>query len=259
MQKSLIALLLVAAQLAASPLPDFPFIAVYGSATKEVSPDKATIKFTVLCHDPSSEVAVATVNKVLTAVVDGIVGLGVSKDALVADALSKQAVREKGDDYKHLKILGYDVSREVKVTISEIERYTAVIRLIMATDNITAVSSEFDTSTRDEIEAGLMATACADAKQKAGLLSKGVGLALGDVFAVSDEAFTALPNRFGFGYSGSVLVGGGVLPGLGEEVPVFVPSKIKVQASVNVLYRLGSTIKREQGAAVQPPPAPTQK
>ena len=251
MHRSLIAVLIAATQLAASPIPDFPFTAVYGSATDEVAPDKATIKFTVLCHDPSSEVAVATVNEVLKKVVDGVVGLGVKKEDLVADDLSKEAVREKGEDYKRLKVLGYDVSRDVKVTVAEIERYTAVVRLIMATDNVTRVSTEFDTTKRDEIESTLMASACADAKKKAELLCKGVGSELGDVFAVSDQDFTALSDRFGFGYSGAVLSAGGILSGLGDgdEVPVFVPAKIEVRATVNVLYRLGSTTKREQGGA----------
>jgi uncharacterized protein YggE len=192
----------------------------------------------------------------LTAVVEGIVGLGIRKESLVADDLSKEAVREKGDDYRRLKILGYDVSREVKVTVSEIERYTAVVRLIIATDNVTRVSTEFDTSKRVEIEATLMETACADAKKKAELLCKGVGAELGNVFAVSDQDFTGLPGRFGFGYSGGALSAGGILPPLGDgdEVPVFVPAKIEVRGSVSVLYRLGSATKeREQ---VVPPNGP---
>lgn len=262
MYRSFILSILVANQLVASPIPDFPFTAVDGSATKEVSPDKATITFTVLCHDPSSEVAVTTVNKVLTVVVDGILGLGIGKESLIAGDLSKEAVREKGEDYKQLKILGYDVSREVKVTVSEIQRYTAVARLIMATDNVTRVSTEFDTSKRDEIEATLMATACADAKKKAELLCKGVGTELGDAFAVSDKEFTGLPGRFGFGYSGSDFAVGSMLPSLGgdaEEVPVFVPAKIEVRGSVSVLYRLGSATKLEQSAPGQPATGPLSK
>jgi len=236
-------MILAATHLAASPLPDFPFTAVTGAATEQVAPDKATIEFTVLCHDPSSEVAVATVNKVLTKVVDGIVGLGIRKVDLVADDLSKEAVREKGEDNKRLKILGYDVSREVKVTVAEIDRYTAVVRFIMATDNITKVSTEFDTSKRNEIESALMASACAKAKKKAELLCKGVGTNLGEVFAVSDQNFTGLPSGFGFGYSGGDSF---YRTGYEAEVPVFVPAKIDVRASVNVLYRLVSTKMREQ-------------
>lgn len=250
MYRSLFLLTLVASKLVASPIPDFPFTAVNGSATKEVLPDKATIKFTVLCYDPSSEVAVATVNQVLTKAVDGILGLGIRKEDLVADDLSKEAVREKGDDYRRLKILGYDVSREVKVTVAEIDQYTAVVRLIMATDNVTRVSTEFDTSKRDEVEATLMASACTDAKKKAELLCKGVAADLGEVFAVSSQDFTGLPSQFGFGYSGVVdaSYGASSLPPLAveDEIPVFVPVKIDVRASVNVLYRLGSAIKREQ-------------
>ena len=242
MHRTLLISLTAATQLAASPIPDFPFTAVRGSAAEEVAPDEATIRFTVLCHDASSEVAVATVNKVLTKLVDGIVELGVGKDDLVAADLSKEAVRQKGEDYKRLKIIGYDASREVRVTISEIARYTAVVRLVMATDHVTRVSSDFDTTKRDELEATLMAKACADAKRKAKLLCEGVGTELGDVFAVSDQNLTTLSDQFGFGYYGSVSAGSALLPpiGSGDEVPVFVPTTIEVRTSVHVLYRLGS-------------------
>jgi uncharacterized protein len=242
MRTSLFALLLIVVQAAASPVPDFPFIAVSGSASKEVPPDKATIEFTVLCHDPDSEVAVASINKSLKTLVEGIVGLGISKDEVVADDLSKLAVREKTEGYKELKILGYDATREVMVKVSKIEHYTPVIRLIMANNSVTKISSQFDSSSREKIEADLVVSACVDAKRKANLMSNGVGATLGDVFAVSDEEFLRLSDHFGFGYSGS---GGDVLPALDsgrdEEAPVFFPSKIKVYASVNVLFRLGST------------------
>jgi uncharacterized protein YggE len=240
MHRSLIFSFLVANTLVASPIPDFPFTAVDGSARKEVSPDKATITFTVLCYDTNSEAAVTTVNKVLTEVVEGILGLGISKETLMAADLSKEAIREKGENDKLLKILGYNVSREVKIMLSEIKNYTAVARLIMVTDNTTRFSAEFDVSDRDEIEATLIAAACADAKKKAELLSKGVGANIGDAFAVSNQEFAGLPGRFGFGQSTFLCGIDSVLPSLGDgsEILLFVPAKIELQASVHVLYHL---------------------
>jgi len=114
----------------------------------------------------------------------------------------------------------------------------------MATDQVTRVSSEFDTSKRDELHSALMTSACEDAKKKAKSLCEGVGSQLGDVFAVSGQDFTNLSSRFDFGYSGSHFSGAeGLLPSIrggAAEVPVFVPTNIEIRASVNVLYRLGS-------------------
>ena len=247
MRTSLLALLIMTVQATASPVPDFPFIAVSGQASKEVPPDKATINFTVLCHDADSEVAVASINKTLKGLVEGIVGLGISKNAITADNFFKWAVREKGENFTQLKILGYDASREVKVTLSTVELYTSVVRLILATNGVTKIDSKFDSSSRDKIEAELLASACMDAKRKANLMCTGVGTTLGDVFAISDRNFTTLSDFIGFGHglSDSDPFGAAPLPGLGEEVPFFVPAKFEIQASVNVLYRLGSTVKRE--------------
>jgi len=83
----LIVLLAFTTQLVASPLPDFPFTSVYGSATQKVAPDQATIKFTVLSHDKSSEAAVSSVNGVLTKLVTDLIKLGIKKENLVADDL----------------------------------------------------------------------------------------------------------------------------------------------------------------------------
>ena len=237
-----ILLTFVATSALASPIPDFPFIAVSGEALAEVAPDKAEITFSVLVHSEDPEAATREVNQTLRKLAEGIIALKVPKRALTADDLGKRAVRERGENYQKLKILGYDVSRDVKVAIDDLERYTDVIRLIMKTTNITSVSSSFDIAKRDAVEAELIGKACADANRKALLMSKGVGSELGSVFAVSDRDFTSINERFGFGYSGG---------GAGEfsdDVPIFVPAKIDINASVEVLYRLGSAHNREQDA-----------
>jgi uncharacterized protein YggE len=235
-------LALIAIPTAASPIPDFPFIAVSGDASTDVPPDTAVVTFTVIVHGTDSEAATKQVNEALKQVTDGILAMGVPKGALTAADLTKKAVRERGDDYQRLKILGYDVSRDVKIEIGDLERYTAAIRLIMKTGNITSVSSEFDIARRNEVEAELVGQACADAKRKALLLSKGVGAELGAAFAVSDGDFSDLDGRFGFGYSGG---GGGEFGEEDDEAPIFVPAKIDVHAYVQVLYRLGTKQQRD--------------
>jgi len=243
---SIISLLALTTPVISSPLPDFPFTSVHGSASKKVAPDEATIEFEVLCYDPSSEVAVSSVNQILAKLVKDLLKLGVKEKDLVASDLSKQAVQERGQNYKQLKILGYNVSREVKVSLSEIKLYTTVMSKIMDTDQITKVSTVFDISKRDEIESALLSSACLEAKKKAELLSKGVGTQLGDVFAISSQNFANLSHRYGFGYS-SEHYSQDLLPTIGgennREVSIFVPAQIEIVASVNILYRLGSNKK----------------
>jgi uncharacterized protein YggE len=255
--KRLIQLLLalVTISAAASPIPEFPFIAVQGKASSEVPPDNATITFTVLVHGTDSDSATKQVNDTLKQVTDAILAMAVPKGALTAADLGKRAVRERGNNYQDLKILGYDVSRDVKVKIEDLGRYTSVIQLIMKTDNITSVSSTFDTVKRNDVEAELVGKACADAKRKALQMSKGVGARLGSVFAVSDRDFTSLDERFGFGYPASTLGSGSV----DDDVPIFVPAKIDIHAYVEVLYRLTQEQDSEQDGGGQPATRPESK
>jgi uncharacterized protein YggE len=232
-------------QVAASPVPDFPFVTVSGRAEVEVAPDKATVTFTMLVHDVDPEAASGALNERLKTLVEGIIGLGVDKGAVVADDLNKNSVRERDENRNELKILGYDVSRGVQVTIEDIANYNKVISLIMKTKNVTSVSSKFDTRKRDELEAELVGKACADAKRKALLMCKGTGAELGDVFAISDRGFESIAGNFGFEF-GMVSAGGGELLGPApEDAPVFIPAKIEIEGWVEVLYRLGAAAKGE--------------
>ena len=235
MRKTIIGLTcLLATNLAASPIPDFPFIAVSGHASRGVAPDKATIYFTVLVHANDSDEAVNGVNETLKTLVSGLIELGVIDKDVIAHDLNKSAVREKSVEHNQLRILGYDVSREVKVVVRDLKRYSAVIRRIMITNNVTSVSSDFDTTNREQIEADLMTKACVDARRRADLMAKGVGTRVSSVFAVSDRELYRINEQFGFGYSGTLR--GGAPPG--EDVPIFVPSTIDLASDVNVLYRL---------------------
>ena len=170
----------------ASPIPDFPFVAVSGVASTKIKPDKAAITFSVMVYDASSATATNSVNETLQKVTAKIIKLGFPKESITADDLSKSAVRKKGENYNQLEILGYSVSRSVNVKINDINKYTDAIQLIMKIDNITSVRSSFDTTKRNEIEAELVSTACADAKRKATLMTEGIGAKLGDVFAISN-------------------------------------------------------------------------
>ncbi|GHC68096.1 SIMPL domain-containing protein [Roseibacillus persicicus] len=223
--------------LLASPIPDFPFVNVTGASDIEVAPDTATITFTVLEYNEDPGEATATVNSSLRAITDEVITLGVEASGLTADDFEKRAIRIQTENNQPLEIKGYEVSREVRIKIEKIENYTAVVQVIMKKENVGSISSYFDTTRREEIELELVGKSCAEAKKKALVLSKGVGVDLGGVFAVSDTDFSSFGGEFGFGYGG----GGMLLGGAGRsDAPVFVPATIKLYASVSVLYRLGS-------------------
>ena len=190
----------------------------------------------MLSYNELAAEATETVNSTLKLLTDEIMVLGVEKGGLTADDFEKRAIRVQTENREPLQVKGYEVSRDVRIELKEIGNYTSVVQVIMNSENISSISSYFDTTKREEIELELVRKSCGKAKKKAQVMSSGVGVDLGGVFAVSDVDFSRFGSNFGFDYGG-----GGMLGGSGRsEAPIFVPATIKLYASVTVLYRLSS-------------------
>lgn len=226
----------------AAGLPDFPFVPVSGTASREVAPDEATIRFEVFHYADKSEDAVRIVQQTLKKLTDELIALGVSKKDFTADDLEKSLVRQRGEQYQALKVLGYDISRSVRLELKNIGKFSEVIQKVMIADYVKSVRSHFGLSTEGELENELILEACEKAKSKGELLAKGVGGTLGDVYAVSSSDFEILPVHFGLGrpvsfgenIESSAIVSGSAE---GRSVPVFAPKTIEFRASVEILYR----------------------
>lgn len=227
---------------AASPIPDFPFIMADGRVEREVAPTNATVSFTVLTFSKTAEEATNTVQTTLTKVVILLKAEGITEKMIQAHDLDKSAVRKRTEaTYSDTDILGYEVLRKVEVKLTDLTKFSKVVGILMTTDNITKVKSGFDTIKREEIEAELMGEACAEARRKANLLAKGAGVTIDRAFAVTDRTWRDLENLMDTVVYASGGIGFSGLPDLSPgtpETPLFVPSKITLQANVNILYKL---------------------
>jgi uncharacterized protein YggE len=220
----------------ASPIPDFPFIAADGSASREVAPTNASIRFTVLAFSKSSEEATNTVQAALGKVITALKAEGVGEEMIRSHDIDKSAVRSRDNDTnKALEILGYEVSRKVELKLPDLANYPKIVRVLMTADHIANMSSNFDTSTREDVEAELTGEACLKARKKADLLAKGAGVTIDRVYAVSNNSLEAVRLQFSSRYSDlPSLYGANETP----EILLFVPSTIELSASVNILYKL---------------------
>lgn len=226
----------------ASPIPDFPFIMADGRVERDVPPTKATVRFTVLAFSKTAEESTSTVQSALVKVIAALKAEGVAENMIQAHDLDKSAVRKRNSDvYADTDVLGYEVSRKVLLTVPDLITYPKLARAIMIAEHVTDVKSTFETSKREEIEAELVGEACAKARKKANMLATGAGVTIDRVYAISerDLGYTgSLMERSVI--DGSAAANGPLLPGdnAAPEIALFVPSKITVQASVNILYKL---------------------
>jgi len=231
-----------ALSLVASPIPDFPFIAVTAEAEKSVKPDQATISFTILDHQVESSAAVDTVNQTLGNLAVELEKLGVKKDQITAGDLEKKAVRQRNDDRQDLKVLGYDVKRAVEVELSDLALYTDAASKIFKTNGVSRVKSFFGSSKKEDLQLELLSDACAKARKKAGILAKAAGVSLGAVQSVSDDSGKDFDFRLNVDQQFGIFdLAGRFDRGRragGRPAPIFIPKEISYESSVHLLFRL---------------------
>ncbi len=113
-----IALMLSSLCCLASPLPDFPFVAVTGQSSKQVAPDSVTVTFRITTFHQTAEVANAQLSQASTKVLAVLKANGVSDEQVTAYELEKSEKRKRDDNYNELEILGYDLNRRFEVRLS---------------------------------------------------------------------------------------------------------------------------------------------
>lgn len=198
MRTLLVALLLAPLVAAASSLPDFPFVYVYGLANREVVPDKAAITFRVKSYNVEAEPAYRKQAEVADAIITAASKLGVSSDDIVAQAIEKTAVRREDDKGKEMEIIGYDAARSVRIQLKDLARFPELIDFLYARPNVEDITVAFGSKDEGSIMQGLTDDACRAAKTNAERLSKGFGKKLGSVRAISESGFSGIAGAFGF-------------------------------------------------------------
>jgi uncharacterized protein len=198
MRSLIAASILTPLALAASPLPDYPFVYVYGVATHEVAPDKATLSFRVKSYDSEAERAYKQQSEVADAVVSFAEKLGVADSDIVAQAIEKSVVRREDDKGKEFEIVGYEAVRAVTIQFRELARFPELIEFLYRQPNVEGVSVVFGSKDESAILQKLTDKASRAARDNAEQLSKSFDRKLGAVRAISENGFAGLGSAFGF-------------------------------------------------------------
>lgn len=224
----------------ASSLPDFPFVTVQGTASKELPPDRADVSFTIETFDEKAETADRILADTTVAVLKVLSTLNIPDSAITAYEISKYTKRERGDNYQDLAILGYEMSRNFTVELDNIDNYAPLFEALMKMQNVADVGSNFSVSNADEITLSLISAAAANAKAKAQTMAAGLDVTLGKVFAFNDSG--SFDNFFAsFGVEQRYRVEAFEMSVSGSRqrsTTVFIPQTIELSKTVNVIYRI---------------------
>lgn len=221
----------------ASSLPDFPFVTVEESASRNVRPDEALVSFEIVAFAQRAEPANATMVATMNAVVALTEQLGIAPEAITAYEVDKRAKRQRDDDYNELDILGYEFSRSVSIKLSDLDRYVQLMEKLLTMDHVEGIGTEFSSAKRSEVEAELIAEAANKAREKAAIMAKGLNVELGSVFAFNDSgSFSSFFATFGLSNGYGSMAGISVTGSRGNSI--FIPKFIEIQKTINVIYKL---------------------
>lgn len=220
----------------AADLPDFPFVIASGHAELKVKPDTATVYVQVLAFDQNSDKALSQLHRATSQIMEKLKVHGIALEQLEASDLRKETKRHRTDSNQTTEILGYEVSRDLIITLHDLRVYPELMRDLAFLDHTSSVFTLFDSNKRKEMERELSQVAGKNARENAEAAAKSLGSSVHSVYAISqstnfNELFPGVGSygsrqAMAFRYSDH------------EQLKLFAPETIDIQQSINVVFRL---------------------
>ena len=208
----------------------------------KVAPDICVVSYRVRIKGKDSESAMQQVETLSAKTIDMLSKHGVERDDIIGFEIDKDVIRDDGQRDK-LEILGYEITRHITFTLRDLEKYEPIVSTLLNTDNVIAVTTDFDRTDRDEIASRLLTDAVTKAKAEAELIAKGSGQRIVKLRAISRRGFENIGEEFGLGESRFSPMYSRAL-GPYKEL-LFVPSTIEFSSSVSVIYELTEKIEEK--------------
>jgi uncharacterized protein YggE len=225
----------------ANPVPDFPFVIVTEKLNLDVKPDLATIGFSILAYDKSSEAAMNDLTKATAKMLDIVGNYMIPISQLESTQVDKSTKRAKRDGTYNLEVLGYEVRQGFSLRLTDLDKYPALMNALIRLDGLQNIDALFKTSTEDEYKEQMIAELSTKARNKADALAKAQSRKVKSVYGITSEgnfanayAVFSLEYR-SQDYEVAMELGRG---SYGRELVMAVPEYIKVGQRITAIYEL---------------------
>jgi len=226
----------------ASPVPDYPFVHVVGSAFSAVPPDIAALDFEIVVVDADP----AAAKTLLETRIGEVRALMQQLDMAAEDAVVRE-VRQtmRKDEPPKGQAAGaaaplYELRCDVKVEVRNVGNWAALAGGLFGKPNLDGFASGFDLSTMEQVNDELVTRAIQDARRRAEVIAAASGRRLGAVTAVTPEAIKNLSTAMGLQrdeFRTERRTGSGVRQGVEREQLMMIPA-LKLNQPVDVIFRL---------------------
>lgn len=205
------------------PLPDFVTrVRVTGRASVVMESDKAVINAEILGRGPTSIEAQTEANRVYEAVDEALEGLGVKHDA---GHYALHPYWEHRGEQGSVRA-GYEARRQLSVYVDDVTRVGEVVDSLLHAGISAIYGIEYTLSEHEKVEEQVLTDALSDARRKAEVVARQLGL---DVLAV-EEVSVGQSNAYPMTRAAM----------LESARPSMAPSPVSIDATVNVTYLLGT-------------------
>lgn len=168
-------------------------LTVTGQGTVVVEPDTASVAFGVTIEDETLATAQAEATSTMTAILAAVTDAGVAERDVQTVDYSVTILYDYDDDGNVTRILGYQVSNTVNVTVRQLDSLGTILDAVVAqgANNVYGVSFFVNDTTAAASQARIAAVE--DAMAKANDIATAAGLTVSRVVSI-DEQSTAPPT-----------------------------------------------------------------
>jgi uncharacterized protein YggE len=194
LRNAILIVLLATGAAHASPVPDYPFVHVTGSAFQAVVPDIGSLDFEIVAQDADPAGARAVLEARVGEVRALMQQLGMDpEDAVVREV--RQGIR------KDSRAAGgeplYELRCDVHINVSNLANWAPLAGGLLGKPNLDGFASSFDRSDMEKINDELVTQAIQDARRKADVMAAGFGRRVGGVMAATPDALKNLGTAMG--------------------------------------------------------------
>jgi uncharacterized protein len=200
-------------------------IQVVGKSEVSVTPDMAHFTFAINGRSQDLKSLKAGIDQKTANLVRSCKRLGVLSKQISS---TKVSIRPQYN-YQTKEFLGYEVSRDVKVTLSQLDKYTELVNGAIESGITTVSNITLDSSQRDHLEQRALSAAVDSAHYKAQALAERADVKLGKVVGIIEGGARVEHSKYQFRESSMVM---------SQAQGAFEPGEISVNASLTVIYAI---------------------
>jgi uncharacterized protein YggE len=205
---------------------------VSGTASASSDPDKVTIVFSVETEDKSASVSQQQNAQLTSAVKAALVAKGIAAGDIETVYYQLYQDRQYDPDLRRYVDMGFKTAHSMKVELSDVGRAGEIIDAAVGAgaNSVSSVSFGLSDGRMEQLRMQALEEAASNAKQKAGSIASGLGVAVSRVMSASE----------GYSYSPAPYVSYDMAAGAGstETRTDIVPGEVQVTAQVSVVFEI---------------------